>query len=356
MVFRAMAVAISPSPSIEELDDRVVAARAAGLRYVADSSPGIRRKRSGAGFSYQMPDGELVRQKERLNRIRALAIPPAWTDVWICPSPLGHIQATGRDAKGRKQYRYHQRWREVRDETKYGRMIDFGRALPRLRERVEHDLSLPGMPREKIVATVVRLLDSSYIRVGNTEYARDNASFGLTTMRQDHVDVRGHDIRFKFNGKSGREHEIKVTDRKLAAIVRHCEELPGQELFRYLDEDGEPRTVESSDVNDYLRDTTGDDFTAKDFRTWAGTVLAACALAGIGPAESATEAKRNLVEAVKSVAAKLGNTQAVCRKCYVHPAVIESYLAGRMIDTCRQPDHECERAVLRLLVERAKAA
>jgi DNA topoisomerase I len=350
------AASIGSRPDPEELDDPVEAARAAGLRYVNDSSPGVRRKRSGKGFSYRAPTGELVHQKERLNRIRALVIPPAWTDVWICSSPLGHIQATGRDARGRKQYLYHQRWREYRDETKYGRMIDFGRSLPRLRKRVEHDLSLRGMPQDRVVAAVVRLLDSSNIRVGNGEYARDNASFGLTTMRQKHVAIRGEVMRFKFTGKSGRKHDVSVTDRRLAAIVRRCEGLPGQELFRYLDEEGEPRTVESSDVNDYLRAAAGEDFTAKDFRTWSGTVLAACELARLGPAESEAEADSKLIEAVKAVAAKLGNTAAVCRKCYVHPAVVDAYRAGRMIDACPQPDHRCERAVLSLLVEIARAA
>jgi DNA topoisomerase I len=351
-----MAVAITDAAASEELDDEVEAARAAGLRYVSDSSPGIRRKRAGKGFRYTAPDGAAVRLKERLNRIRSLAIPPAWTEVWICSSPLGHLQATGRDAKGRKQYRYHRRWREVRDETKYGRMIDFGRALPRLRKRVARDLSLPGMPREKVVAAVVRLLDISNIRVGNSEYARDNESFGLTTLRQRHVAVRGEVMRFKFNGKSGREHDVSVTDRRLAAIVRRCAELPGQELFRYLDEARQAHTIESSDVNDYLRVAAGDDFTAKDFRTWAGTVLIACELAFLGTTESDGEARRSLAEAVKSVAAKLGNTAAVCRKCYVHPAVVDSYLAGRMIDACQRPDHTCERAVLQLLMAGVKAA
>ncbi len=244
----------------------------------------------------------------------------------------------------------------MRDETKYARMIEFGRALPALRKRVKHDLSLPGIPREKVVAIVIRLLDSSYIRVGNSEYARDNDSFGLTTMRQKHVEVRGEVIRFEFTGKSGRKHQIKVTDGKLAAIVRRCEELPGQELFRYLDEAGEPRTVESSDVNDYLRETTGDEFSAKDFRTWAGTVLAACELGRVGIAKSETEAKQNLVEAVKTVAVKLGNTPAVCRRCYVHPAVIDGYLSGHTIDACREVGHQCEREVINLLRKQAKAA
>jgi DNA topoisomerase I len=351
-----MAVAIDSRGAADEPDEEFEAALAAGLRYVGETSPGIHRKRAGKGFAYYAPDGKLVRQKERLDRIRSLAVPPAWTEVWICPSPRGHIQATGRDAKGRKQYRYHRRWREYRDETKYGRMIEFGRALPRLRRRVRRDLSLPGMPRDKVVAAVVRLLDDSSIRIGNSEYARDNESFGLTTLRQKHVAVRGEVMRFKFTGKGGREHDVSVTDRRLAAIVRRCEELPGQELFRYLDEAGEPHRVESADVNEYLRETTGDDFSAKDFRTWSGTVLAAYELARIGPAESEAEAKSNLAVAVRSVAAKLGNTQAVCRKCYVHPAVVESYLAGGTIGACRRPDHGCERTVLELLVEQAKAA
>jgi DNA topoisomerase-1 len=334
---------------LPDLDDPVEAARAAGLLYVTDGTPGIRRRRAGRSFSYVMPDGEVVKQRERLSRIKALAIPPAWTDVWICPSPRGHIQATGRDAKGRKQYRYHERWREVRDESKYGRMIAFGEALPAIRERVDKDLSLPGLPLEKVVATIVRLLDSSYIRIGNVEYARDNESFGLTTMREDHVEVRGERVRFTFRGKSGKEHDIDVRDRRLAAIVRRCQDLPGQELFRYIDDQGVARRIESSDVNEYLRQTTGSEFTAKDFRTWAGTVLAARELASLGVFSSEAEAKRNLVAAVKAVSQRLGNTQAVCRKCYVHPAVIDSYLAGRIIDACPDGHAECELAVLELL-------
>ena len=352
-----MAVALPSSPDFErELDDPAEAARAAGLAYVSDSAPGIRRRRSGESFRYLDLDGKEVVQPERLNRIRSLAIPPAWTDVWICPSARGHLQATGRDAKGRKQYRYHPRWREVRDENKYARMVDFGRALPRLRRRVERDLELPGLPQEKVVATVIRLLDSSYIRIGNTEYARDNESFGLTTLRQNHVKVSGQRVRFKFRGKAGKEHQITVTDRRLAAIVRRCQDLPGQELFRYLDEAGEARKVDSFDVNEYMRAATGADFTAKDFRTWAGTVLAARELATLGRFSSETEAKRNLVAAVKAVSLRLGNTQAVCRKCYVHPAVIDSYLAGRIIDSCPEGDADCEAAVLTLLRREAAAA
>ena len=351
-----MALAVDLEVAAEVLDDPAEAARAAGLRYVSDTAPGIRRRRSGKGFSYIGPDGEQVRQRQRLERIRSLAVPPAWTNVWICPNPNGHIQATGRDAKGRKQYRYHPRWREVRDETKYGRMVDFGRALPRIRRRVDRDLSLPGMPREKVLATIVHLLDSSHIRVGNAEYARDNESFGLTTLRKDHVEVKGDSVRFEFRGKSGKEHQVAVTDRRVAAIVRRCQELPGQELFRYLDEAGEPRSVESADVNEYLREIAGDNFSAKDFRTWAGTVLAACELSQLGLADSGTEAKQKLVAAVRSVATRLGNTAAVCRKCYVHPAIVDSYLEGKMIRACSKPDDECERAVLELLVEQARAA
>jgi len=341
---------------LSDLDDPVQAARAAGLQYVGDTSPGVRRRRAGRGFAYTQPDGSPVRQRERLVRIRRLAIPPAWTDVWICPNPRGHIQATGRDAKGRKQYRYHERWREARDETKYGRMIAFGEALPAIRARVDEDLSRPGIPREKVVATIVSLLDSSYIRIGNAEYARDNESFGLTTMRQEHVEVSGDRIRFAFRGKSGKEHQVDVRDRRVARIVRRIQDLPGQELFRFLAEDGSAHTVESADVNAYLRETSGEDFTAKDFRTWAGTVLAARELARLGPFESEAEAKQNLVEAVRNVAGRLGNTQAVCRKCYVHPAVIAGYLRGRVIEACPEGDSDCEQAVVALLKQQAAAA
>src|SRR5438270_4070146 len=306
-----------------ELDDPAEAAAAAGLLYISDDRPGIRRRRSGRGFSYLSPEGEPIRQPQRLKWIRSLAVPPAWTDVWISPTPRGHLQATGRDARGRKQYRYHPLWREARDETKFERLIEFGRCLPKLRRRVSHDLSRPGMPREKVVATVVRLLDSSAIRVGNQEYARDNNSFGLTTLRDRHVDVSGDRIRFHFTGKAGRRHRIDVHDRRLAAIVRRCQHLPGQELFRYRAEDGELRTVESGDVNDYLRDATGEDFTAKDFRTWTGTVLAAVELARLGRAGNESDARRHLVEAVRAVAGRLGNTEAVCRRCYVHPALVD---------------------------------
>jgi DNA topoisomerase-1 len=297
---------------------------------------------------YLESDGGPVRRPAGLRRIKELAIPPAWTDVWICADPRGHLQATGRDARGRKQYLYEARWTEARDETKYGRMIEFGRALPRLRRRVKRDLSLSGLPREKIVAAVVWLLDSSNIRVGNVEYARDNQSFGLTTMRERHVSVRGEHVRFRFKGKSGREHDVDIHDRRLVGIVRRCQDLPGQQLFQYLDDDGEPRTVESDDVNEYLRRVTGEEFTAKDFRTWSGTVLAAIELARLGAAESETDANQKLAATVRSVAVELGNTPAVCRRCYVHPAIVEGYLAGRVIAACRD-ERSCEKAVLELL-------
>jgi DNA topoisomerase I len=317
-------------------DDPVEAARAARLRYVTDASPGIRRKRAGKGFSYVDRDGETIRDREQLARIKALAVPPAWTDVWICPSASGHIQATGRDAKGRKQYRYHPRWRLVRDETKYERMTAFAEALPTIRRRTDEDLRRPGLPREKILATVVRLLQTTLIRVGNEEYARENRSFGLTTMRSRHVEVNGSTLSFQFRGKGGKVHEIDLRDRRLAKIVERCQELPGHELFQYVDEDGERQSVDSADVNAYLREITGEEFTAKDFRTWAGTVLAACALEELQSFDSEAEAKRNVVQAIESVAERLGNTPTVCRKCYVHPAIIDGYLDGGLLEIAKQ--------------------
>jgi DNA topoisomerase-1 len=314
--------------SNELASDGVVAAQLAGLRYTSDEQPGIRRRRKGRGFTFIDPEGVPVRDDAEIRRIRRLAIPPAWTDVWISPSPLGHIQATGRDARGRKQYRYHERWREVRDEAKYGRLTEFARALPRIRARVEADLARPGIPRERVLATAVRILDETFIRVGNAEYARENGSFGLTTLRSKHVEVVGSRIVFRFRGKSGKEHEVDVRDRRLAGVITRLEQLPGQELFRYLDDDGVLRTIESEDVNAYLREVTGEDVTAKEFRTWAGTVLAARALAGVGPARNERIARKHIVEAIDVVAARLGNTRAVCRKCYVHPAVLDAYAAG----------------------------
>ena len=311
--------------------DPVESSRQAGLRYVTDTKPGIVRKRWGKSFRYFNADGSSVKDQAVLRRIRSLAIPPAWTDVWICPLANGHLQATGRDARKRKQSRYHPRWREVRDENKYQRMKVFGQALPRIRERVERDLALPGMPREKVLATIVRLLETTFIRVGNEEYAKENHSYGLTTLHNKHVDVNGAEVHFKFKGKSGRMHNIDVRDRRLARIVKQCQDIPGYELFQYIDENGEHRSVDSADVNEYLQTISGEAFTAKDFRTWAGTVLACAALRAFEAFESETQAKKNVVQAVKSVAERLGNTPAVCRKCYVHPAVIESYMGGEIV-------------------------
>lgn len=324
-------------PNVKRIDsclttDPSDAARAAGLRHVTDSGPGIRRKRSGQRFTYLDTHGEPIRDERELARIKALVIPPAWTDVWICPSPRGHLQATGRDARGRKQYRYHPRWREVRDETKYGRLRDFAEALPHLRRRLDHDLATSGLSRDKVLATIVRLLETTLIRVGNEEYARDNDSYGLTTLHDDHVDVNGATLRFCFRGKSGKEHTVDVRDRRLAAIVRRCRDLPGQELFQYQDPDGLTHTIGSADVNAYLHELMGDEFTAKDFRTWAGTVLAAQELLRCGPATSESECRHNIVAAIQIVSERLGNTPAICRRCYVHPAVIEAYQDGTLAD------------------------
>jgi DNA topoisomerase-1 len=314
----------------------IASARAAGLHYVTDAMPGVRRLRAGKSFRYVGPNGKRVRDAATLGRIRSLVIPPAWTDVWICPRPDGHLQATGRDARGRKQHRYHPRWREIRDETKYHRMVAFARALPRLRRRMEKHLRLPGLPREKVLATIVRLLETTLIRVGNEEYVRDNHSFGLTTLRDGHVDVHGSHVSFQFRGKSGVERAVDLQDRRLARVVQQCQDLPGQELFQWLDEDGQQHVVDSADVNAYLREMAGDEFTAKDFRTWAGTVLAARALAEFEAFDAQTQAKRNIVRAIEAVAKRLGNTRAVCRKCYVHPAVVDAYLDGSLLQTLRQ--------------------
>ena len=316
--------------------DPVASAQAAGLRYVVDTQPGIRRQRAGRHFRYVGSDGQTMRDPDTLRRIKALAIPPAWTDVWICPRPDGHVQATGRDARGRKQYRYHPRWRAVRDETKYGRMIAFGRALPHIRERAERDMALPGLPREKVLGTVVRLLETTLIRVGNEEYARHNHSFGLTTMRDRHVDVDGATLRFHFRGKAGKRHVIDLKNRRLARVVQRCRDIPGQELFQYVDAAGERHTIESADVNAYLREISGQDFTAKDFRTWAGTVLAAWALHEFESFDSQTQAKRNVIRAIEAVAERLGNTPAICRRCYVHPAVVDSYLDGSLAQVLKE--------------------
>ncbi|MFL5493923.1 MAG: DNA topoisomerase IB [Gemmatimonadales bacterium] len=318
---RKRVVAVDPSESAEE----------AGLRYVNDSMPGIHRRRAGKGFTYLDSNGRRITDHATLARIRSLAVPPAYSDVWISPHPNGHIQATGRDARGRKQYRYHPRWREVRDETKFGRMLAFSEALPRIRTRVEQDLSRPGLPREKVLATVVRLLELTGIRVGNDEYARNNRSFGLTTLRDDHVEVSGSTMRFEFRGKSRKVHRVSLSDRRVARIVARCQSLPGEELFQYVDDEGVHQAIGSSDVNDYLREIAGEDFTAKDFRTWSGTLLATGALEELGPAASEREAKSTIVEAIDRVAARLNNTRAICRKYYVHPVIFETYLAGNLL-------------------------
>jgi DNA topoisomerase-1 len=325
-----------PTPPIEIVTDPTQSAKAAGLRYVYDSKPGISRYRRGNNFYYSDSSGATIKDKETLVRIKSLVIPPAWNDVWICQNPDGHLQATGRDARGRKQSRYHPRWREVRDEVKYERMMQFGGALPAIRKQVEHDLALPGLQRKKILATIVRLMEMTFIRVGNMEYARENQSYGLTTMRSRHVTVKGSTVTFNFKGKSGVQHTIDVSDRRMAKIVKTCRDIPGYELFQYLDDDGNRHAVDSTDVNDYLSAITEQHFTAKDFRTWAGTVLTCVMLREFETYESATQAKKNVIQAIKSVAKLLGNTPSVCRKCYVHPAVLESYLSGAMIETIKQ--------------------
>jgi len=313
--------------------DPVSSARSAGLRYVSDSMPGISRRRAGRSFVYVCPDRKRVTDPDERARIKALAVPPAWTDVWICPDARGHIQATGRDARGRKQYRYHAKYRSAREGTKFGRMTEFGQALPKIRRSVAADLRKDGLPREKVLATVVRLLDTTFIRVGNDEYAKDNGSYGLTTMRNRHVAFTTTGLTFEFKGKSGKAHSVKVADKRIAAIVRRCKNLPGQELFQYVGEDGEHHAIDSSDVNEYIREVSGSDFTAKDFRTWAGTVLGACALRHIGRADSEREAKSNIATAIEAVAHMLGNTPAVCRKSYVHPAFLDAYLNGVALAT-----------------------
>jgi DNA topoisomerase-1 len=320
----------------ELIEDPKQSAKEAGLRYVTDSKPGITRRRHGKGFSYVGSDGKTIRDAETLARIRSLVIPPAWEDVWICSSENGHLQATGYDARRRKQYRYHPQWRVARDKLKYDRMIAFAHALPGIRKRVKADLARKGLPREKVLAGVVHLLEATLIRVGNDEYAKNNGSFGLTTMLDDHVEVNGSRICFEFCGKSGKEHEIDLTDRRLARIVAECQELPGQELFQFLDDEGQVCDVNSDDVNDYLREISDQNFTAKDFRTWAATVLAARALQEFEDFDSQAAAKRNVLRAIEHVASRLGNTKAVCRKCYIHPAVIDAYMDQTLIETMKQ--------------------
>jgi DNA topoisomerase-1 len=324
---------ILPDPVPPEVREAI---HEAGLRYVTDRRGGISRESRRQMFVYRGADGKEVNDSATLDRIKRLVIPPAWTNVWISPFSNGHIQATGRDARGRKQYRYHSRWREQRDENKFERMMGFAHALPRIRRRVQRDLRRPGMPREKVLATVARLLEITLIRVGNDEYARENNSYGLTTMHNRHVRVARGKIEFTFRGKSGKRHEISVRDQRLAKIVRRCQDMPGQELFEYEEPDGTVRDVSSEDVNGYLREIAGADYTAKDFRTWAGTVLAAIALKEFeGVAEGAV-AKKNIVAAVEAVAQMLGNTPTVCRKCYIHPEILNSYLAGQTIASIKQ--------------------
>ena len=343
-----MTVSARSSAEVAPLAPPAESAKAAGLRYTTDARPGIRRIRRGRAFTYVDADGKRVRAAAELARIRALVIPPAWTDVWICPDPRGHLQATGRDARGRKQYRYHPKWRVVRDETKYDRVIGFAKALPVIRRTTSGHLRRQGLPREKVLATVVQLLEKTLIRVGNDEYARSNRSYGLTTMRDGHVEVNGPRLRFSFRGKSGVEHEIDLTDRRLAPIVKQCRDLPGYELFQYVDENGERQTVGSEEVNAYLKDITGQDLTSKDFRTWAGTVLAAQLLRELEAFTSNAQAKRNILAVVDMVAKRLGNTKAVCRKCYIHPAVFDAYLDGSMLEAIEQRARKVSRAVDRL--------
>src|SRR5207244_6249592 len=337
--------------------DAIEAAEDAGLRYVSDTKPGYTRKANGEAFEYFDTDRKSIRDEQRLLRINRLAIPPAWTEVWICPSPNGHIQATGRDARGRKQYRYHERWREVRDENKFDRLAQFAKALPNIRRRVAQDLNLPGLPRRKVLATIVRLLERTFIRIGNEEYARENKSFGLTTLKNRHVTVKGAQVRLRFRGKSGRHHEVDVADRRVAKVIAKCQDLPGQDLFQYLDEEGEVQNVTSQDVNEYLREITGEDFTAKDFRTWGGTVLAAIALSTQGNFQTKKQAKSNIKTAICAVAELLGNTPAVCRKCYIHPLIVAAYLNRTRVaglnggaKALKQPDlRTAERSVLKFL-------
>ena len=330
-------IAQSPPIATPDLESLRETAKAAGLRYVSDSKPGLTRVRSRAGFVYRRPDGSRVTDEATLLRIRKLAIPPAYENVWICTDPHGHLQAVGRDAGGRKQYRYHPRWREVRDEGKYGKMLLFGKTLPKIRAQVQKDLTRPGIPREKVLAAIVRLLETTLMRVGNEEYAKNNKSYGLTTLRNRHVRLKGSSrMSFDFRGKHGTEHHIDLCDKRLASIVRRCQELPGQELFQYLDAEGAPHAIGSEDVNEYLRDIAGAEITAKDFRTWAGTNLAALALRELENFDSQAKAKRNVVQAVEAVSKMLGNTPAICRKCYIHPAVFDGYLDGSLLQALKR--------------------
>jgi DNA topoisomerase-1 len=343
-----------PVDSAQAIVDSRDAAECIGLRYVSDAGPGIRRKKAGKGFTYTRADHSKLSEPGVLKRVKSLAIPPAWTEVWICPWADGHIQATGRDAKGRKQYRYHARFREVRESTKYEHVVAFADTLPSLRKKVREHMALRGLPREKVLATVVHLLESTLIRVGNDDYAKQNNSYGLTTLKNRHVAVDGNEVRFRFTGKGGKKWSLRVRDRRIAKIIQACQELPGQELIQYVDEEGNCRDITSTDVNDYLREITGKDITAKDFRTWAATVLAAMALNELESFDSAAQAKRNLRAAIEKVSARLGNTPTICRKCYVHPEVLNSYMDGNLVlELKAQAETELRSGVERLKPEEA---
>jgi DNA topoisomerase I len=354
------------SHTVVSVPDEVQSARKAGLRYVIPKGPGIRRRHAGSGFVYLDSDDQPIRDPAVLGRIRALVIPPAWTSVWISPDPDSHIQAVGRDARGRKQYRYHPAYRQIRDLIKFDRMHAFGKALPRIRRTVGRDLARRGLPKRKVLAAVVRLLETTYIRIGNEEYAEENGSFGLSTLRNQHVQILGEMLKFRFRGKSGQKHEITLSDPRLARIVRKCRDIPGSALFQYLDESGDPQNVESGDVNEYLREISGGDFTAKDFRTWGGTCLAASLLlekctSGEDP-EVKQEIKSVLVDVVKDVACKLGNKPATCRKYYIHPAIMDCYSAGNLREIAEKFSDSsgarlCEQIVLSMLapIKRARA-
>jgi DNA topoisomerase I len=327
---------LDPSIAAEAVVDARDAAESAGLIYVSDEEPGIRRRKAGKGFAYTRPGGGKVEDEATLKRIRKLAIPPAWTDVWICAKANGHIQATGRDAKGRKQYRYHAAFREVRESTKYEHMLAFAQSLPAIRAKIAEHMALKGLPREKVLATVVHLLETTLIRVGNDDYAKQNKSYGITTLKDQHVKVNGSELRFQFKGKSGKTWRLQVKDRRIAKIVKACQDLPGQELFQYLDDAGERRDVTSADVNAYLKEITGRDVTAKDFRTWHGTVMAALALQEFLTFDTQALAKKNIKAAIERVSSKLGNTPTICRKCYIHPEVLTAYVEGQLLLEIKQ--------------------
>jgi DNA topoisomerase I len=349
-----MAATLTGSRRVDRtIKERIAHARAARLRYVSDAEPGIRRVRNGQGFKYLDARDRSVTDEHTLHRIRSLVIPPAWTDVWITPHENGHIQAIGRDARGRKQFRYHARWREVRDQSKYEKVIAFAKALPMMRTTIQRDLRRPGLSRRKVLAGVVSLLEKTLIRIGNDEYARQNNHYGLTTIRDKHAKVNGSTIKFRFVGKSGIDRSVELDSPTLAKIVKKCQDLPGQELFAYIDDDGRQRDVKSSDVNEYLREISGEDFTAKDFRTWAGTVLAASALREFETFDSKTQAKKNLVAAIERVAERLGNTRSVCKKCYIHPAILDTYLDGSLVKILQKRAEKEIKHVSRLPPEEA---